>query len=60
MIPAEKILWQELRGNKLGVHFTPSALRAPPQIRQCKVCMRIQIAHRWIWGVLTTQVEERT
>jgi hypothetical protein len=21
MIPAEKILWQELRGNKLGVHF---------------------------------------
>jgi very-short-patch-repair endonuclease len=21
MTPAEKILWQELRGNKLGVHF---------------------------------------
>lgn len=21
MAPAEKILWQELRGNKLGVHF---------------------------------------
>jgi very-short-patch-repair endonuclease len=21
MTPAEKLLWQELRGNKLGVHF---------------------------------------
>lgn len=23
MTPAEKILWQELRANKLGVHFNP-------------------------------------
>jgi hypothetical protein len=30
MTPAEKILWQELRGNKLGVHFAPSDLRSPP------------------------------
>ncbi|MFZ5905005.1 MAG: hypothetical protein ACOYZ8_15780 [Chloroflexota bacterium] len=23
MTPAEKILWEELRANKLGVHFYP-------------------------------------
>lgn len=23
MTPAEKILWEELRANKLGVHFRP-------------------------------------
>ena len=34
MTPAEKILWQELRANKLGVHFSPlRPLRgAPPPI----------------------------
>jgi hypothetical protein len=30
MTPTEKILWQELRANKLGVHFSPSILRTPP------------------------------
>ena len=36
MTPAEKILWLELRGNKLGVHFSPLRLRHLPQIRRCK------------------------
>ena len=26
MTPAEKILWEELRANKLGAHFYPSVL----------------------------------
>jgi very-short-patch-repair endonuclease len=30
MTPAEKILWEELRGNKLGVHFTPLSVGHPP------------------------------
>ncbi|MBM3179553.1 MAG: hypothetical protein FJZ86_04285 [Chloroflexi bacterium] len=30
MTPAEKILWQEMRANKLGVHFRPPPPSAPP------------------------------
>jgi len=30
MTPAEKILWQEIRANKLGVHFRP-----PPASPKC-------------------------
>lgn len=29
MTPAEKLLWQELRANKLGVHFRPPPPLAP-------------------------------
>ena len=35
MTPAEKILWEELRANKLGVHFQPPlSFGHLPQIRQ--------------------------
>jgi len=30
MTPAEKLLWQELRANKLGVRFRPPPPLAPP------------------------------
>ncbi|MFN8413577.1 MAG: DUF559 domain-containing protein [Anaerolineales bacterium] len=30
MTSAEKILWEELRANKLGVHFQPPPPSAPP------------------------------
>ena len=49
------LLRRELRGNKLGVHFSPLRLRHLPQIRQCKVCLRIQSFHRRIWGSLCAE-----
>jgi len=37
MTPAEKILWQELRGNKLGVHFRRQQV-TPALACWCKCC----------------------
>ncbi|MBM3181884.1 MAG: DUF559 domain-containing protein [Chloroflexi bacterium] len=65
MTPAEKLLWQQIRANKLGVRYRrqqviqgfivdfychPLRLRHLPQIRQVRVCIRIQNLYRRIWG----------
>ncbi len=56
MTLAEKILWEELRANKLGVHFQPPPPSAPPpnptslflviqEALQCRIWGRLRDGH---------------